>query len=422
MNKREKEINKIKILIEKYHNKVPLNDIPINNFIDSHSWFDIKESEEFNFTNTLKIKKIENKCKIIKCKKIILLPNNKQRKILLDWLNSVRLMYNQTLIFIRNRYRLKEKTIINFRNLRKELMKKKNILKKLYKTPTHILDSGIKLASISYKSAFTNFKNNNIKHFNIRYIKQKKITHIMDIEKSFFNSFTFCPTILGKKMLNKSNFSYNEITKDCKLHYSQKNKRFTLLIPEEKEKKIKEFDNSFISVDPGVRTFLTGMSNNKHYEICTTGYITLKKYLNKIDNVKGGNNKEKWKYKLRNKVTDLHWKSINFLMKQNKNTIVIGNWSTKNCISKKYSLNKMLKRVCNSLRYFDFLNKLIYKSNYNNISLKIQNESYTSKLCSTCGTINKNLGSKKKFECLHCKMIYDRDMNACRNILIKSLK
>ena len=44
MNKREKEINKIKILIEKYHNKVPLNDIPINNFIDSHSWFDIKES------------------------------------------------------------------------------------------------------------------------------------------------------------------------------------------------------------------------------------------------------------------------------------------------------------------------------------------------------------------------------------------
>ena len=28
MNKREKEINKIKILIKKYHNKVPLNDIP----------------------------------------------------------------------------------------------------------------------------------------------------------------------------------------------------------------------------------------------------------------------------------------------------------------------------------------------------------------------------------------------------------
>ena len=59
MNKREKEINKIKILIKKYHNKVPLNDIPINNFIDSHSWFDIKESEEFNFTNTLKIKNRE---------------------------------------------------------------------------------------------------------------------------------------------------------------------------------------------------------------------------------------------------------------------------------------------------------------------------------------------------------------------------
>ena len=108
-------------------------------------------------------------------------------------------------------------------------------------------------------------------------------------------------------------------------------------------------------------------------------------------------------------------------MKQKKNTIIIGNWSTKNCISKKGSLNKMLKRVCNSLRYFDFLNKLIYKSNYNNISLKIQNESYTSKLCSKCGTINNNLGSKKIFNCNSCNMKYDRDMNACRNILIKSL-
>lgn len=421
MNKREKEIKKIKILIQKYNNKVPLNDIPINNFIESHSWFDIKESEEFDFSNNLKIKKIENKDKIIKCKKIILLPNEKQKKMLLEWLNSVRLMYNQTLSFIKNKYRLKEKKIINFRKLRKELKEKKNILKNLYKTPTHILDSGIKLATISYKSAFTNFKNNNIKHFNIRYLKLRKITHIMDIEKSFFNSSTFCPRLLGKKMENKSNFSYDNITKDCKLHYNRKTDMFTLLVPKEIKKKSIDFDNSFISLDPGVRTFLTGLSNNKHYEICTNSYKIISKYLKKVDKVKKEKNKEKWKHKLRNKITDLHWKSINFLMKQKKNTIIIGNWSTKNCISKKGSLNKMLKRVCNSLKYFDFLNKLIYKSNYNNISLKIQNESYTSKLCSKCGTINNNLGSKKIFNCNSCNMKYDRDMNACRNILIKSL-
>ena len=30
-------------------------------------------------------------------------------------------------------------------------------------------------------------------------------------------------------------------------------------------------------------------------------------------------------------------------------------------------------------------------------------------------------GSKKIFNCNSCNMKYDRDMNACRNILIKSL-
>ena len=414
-------IQNIQNLIHKYHNKVPLNDIYINQSIPSNSWFDIKQSSTFDFNNQLKINKIYNFDKIIKCKKITLSPNDKQTKILLDWLNSVRLMYNQTLIFIKNKYFMKDTPKINFRHLRKELKDNKNNLKKLYNTPTHILDSGIKLATVSYKSAFTNFRNRNIKHFNIRYIKQSKNTHIMDIEKSFFNKTTFCPRFLGKKMLNKSNFDYSEITKDCKLHYSKLNNQFTLLIPIEMEKKSKEHNNSFISIDPGVRTFLTGMSNDKHYEICTNGYNELKKYLNKVDNVKGNKNKDKWRYKLRNKVTDLHWKSINFLMNENKSTIVIGNWSTKNCISNKGSLNKMLKRVCSSLRYFDFLNKLVYKSNYHNISLKIQNESYTSKLCSCCGTLNNNLGSKKVFNCVNCKMVYGRDMNACRNILIKSL-
>lgn len=413
-------IEQIQTIIKKYHNKIPLYDIPINNNIKSDSWFDIKESNHFNFNNDLKFKKIKNNKKIIKCKKIILLPNNKQKKILLDWLNSVRLMYNETLKYIRNRYRLKQKTIINFIKLRQILKNKKKELKKKYNTPTHILDSGIKFASVSYKSALANLKKKNIKHFNIRYIKFKKSSHIMGIEKGFFNKKTICPKTLGKELLNKSNLKYDEITKDCKLHYCKLNNKFTLLVPEEKIKKERKKNNNFISIDPGVRTFLTGVSDNKHIEICTNGYGTLKKLLNKIDKVKKNKNKIKLRLKLKNKVTDLHWKSINFLMNQNKNTIVIGNWSTKRCVSKKGSLNKMLKRVCLSLRYYDFLNKLQYKSNYNNISLKIQDEAYTSKLCSMCGKINKKLSSSKIYNCLNCKIIHDRDINACRNILMKS--
>ena len=93
-------IQNIQKLITKYHYKVPLNDIPINEFISSNSWFDIKQSSTFDFNNQLKINQIKNSDKIVKCKKVILLPNDKQTNILLDWLNSVRLMSKSLLMMI----------------------------------------------------------------------------------------------------------------------------------------------------------------------------------------------------------------------------------------------------------------------------------------------------------------------------------
>ena len=256
----------------------------------------------------------------------------------------------------------------------------------------------------------------------------------MDIEQSFLNKEkSFCYKKLGSELLNKNNIKYNEIKNDCKIHYCRLNNRFTLLVPMELDKLEKEQDklekNNYMSIDPGVRTFLTGLCNDKKFEICTNSYKEIKKILQKIDKLKLikfknlKKKKNKLRLKLKNKITDLHWKSINYLIKQNKNTIIIGKWSTKSCISNnnKKQLNPMLKRVCSSLRYYQFLQKLKYKSHYNNITLKIQDESFTSIMCSTCGIINDDLGSSKIFNCSNCKNTYDRDMNACRNILIKSL-
>ncbi|KLL02395.1 MAG: transposase IS605 [Mycoplasmataceae bacterium RC_NB112A] len=44
----------------------------------------------------------------------------------------------------------------------------------------------------------------------------------------------------------------------------------------------------------------------------------------------------------------------------------------------------------------------------------------TSKKCSSCGKINKELGNKEIFECLNCGLILDRDVNATKNILWKA--
>ena len=48
-------------------------------------------------------------------------------------------------------------------------------------------------------------------------------------------------------------------------------------------------------------------------------------------------------------------------------------------------------------------------------------EYYTSKICSKCGNYNDKLKGEKIYNCSKCSIKIDRDINACRNILIKTL-
>ena len=64
--------------------------------------------------------------------------------------------------------------------------------------------------------------------------------------------------------------------------------------------------------------------------------------------------------------------------------------------------------------------KLEYKCQKNKINLVKIHEGYTSVLCSNCGNEHKALGSNKTYDCIKCKIQLDRDINASRNIYIKS--
>jgi putative transposase len=48
-------------------------------------------------------------------------------------------------------------------------------------------------------------------------------------------------------------------------------------------------------------------------------------------------------------------------------------------------------------------------------------EMFTSQTCGGCGILNRHIGSKKLFQCPHCDLVIDRDVNAARNILLKHL-
>jgi putative transposase len=70
----------------------------------------------------------------------------------------------------------------------------------------------------------------------------------------------------------------------------------------------------------------------------------------------------------------------------------------------------MLKRV------------LQYKGEHAGRSVRIVNECYTTRVCSTCGSLSGPRGPRqlavRRWECAHCGEWHDRDVNAARNILI----
>lgn len=414
--------------ITKYNKLLPLEDIKNIDYynIESNSWFDINK---YNFNNKIKIKinNNQNNEKILKCKKIIILPDEKQHTILLSWFESYRKIYNDTLMIIKNLIKENNKKMFNFQYIRTYKMKDiKQKYMNLTNINSHILDGAIKLACISYKSAISNYKRGNIKHFRIRFIKQSKKSKILDLEKCYFSKEGFCIRFLGK-MLNNENFDYTTINKDCKLHYNSVNNRFTLLTPY--EEKCKQLNNKkFISIDPGIKTFLTGISNNNSYKIGTNIIDTIKDKLLLIDKYKSINNKKTRKKakniysKIYNKITDLHWKSINYLItKENIGCILIGNWSTKDISSNiNNNLLPIYKRLASSLRYYSFLQKLEFKCKEYNIEYNITEEAYTSKICCLCNNISKIEKTTRCLKC-KCKNNLDRDINGSINILFKNL-
>lgn len=336
----------------------------------------------------------------------------------------------------------------------------------------HTLDNAIKYACSNYQSGITNLENGNIKKFRIRYWKFNKEFQLFDVETIEFKKAKYENTqipVLSKLKDNNQNivneyfemarpkigkirYFYNNkevlldnIKSDCKVYYDYYLQSYKLLIPEEliNQKELKEELKPVISLDPGLRTFITGLSKNEILDIFETKDSKLEKYIKKIMDYE--NHKEKGKGSFRSKennkkiyrrrkikmktlrrkmlnfVTELHWKTANYLTNNYKN-ILLGDMSSKGIVSnKKSNLQCVSKKMAYALSFHKFRQRLSHKCQQRGNLLYNVNERFTSKTCSYCGEYNKELGSSKVFKCPCCKKELDRDVNSCRNILIKSI-
>jgi len=196
-------------------------------------------------------------------------------------------------------------------------------------------------------------------------------------------------------------------------------------------KKYTTNNENFLSVDPGIRTFMTGLSNDHMIEYGSNLSTMIEKKLIGIDKVENNkdinpNRKNKIKNRLynnlKNKVKDYHWKIIKD-MTDNYNHILMGNFSTKK-MAENDSTNKLIKRIGQMMGFYSFKQRLQYKCYLKGLKYKHVDEYCTTKCCSLCGYFKKDLGCAKTYVCNNkqCKNIIDRDINASKNILLRSIE
>jgi len=289
----------------------------------------------------------------------------------------------------------------------------------------------------SINSAITNYKNKNINHFDMKYMSQKSPTSYLHFEDSSYPSFikniksNYWYTNKERKRIKVSFNELNCKKRGLEIIYEKETGRYFLHYPVERDwfpeddkrndSQIKFINkgNRIISLDPGVRKFLVGYDpTGESIFIGEGANKELMKLLYEVDTIEDKKtNYLAWK-KIKNLISELHWKTISFLI-ENYDIILLPDFRISGMIKSK-KLSRMTKRLMCMYSFHSFKTKLKWKCDMYKKQLIIVDESYTSCTCTNCGIINNTKG-KEELECKDCKMKIDRDVAGSRNIMIKNV-
>ncbi len=335
-------------------------------------------------------------------------------------MGTCRWTYNQCVQFQKNNK-------VNLKILREfcvnkdtDLLKKENWV---LKTPQSLRDNTLRKFIIGLK---TNLKQN--KQFQMKFRNRRDISfRTLEINKREFKTTLFPRFSNGIKIKTFENIPETEgsvIIKADRLW------NFYIHIPIKWETEIKEIlDPKIISLDPGDRTFLTGFDTNRFYNFHDSGWKKIDSKLKNLDYLLSKKSKISNKKKCKNKkkaikryITkikrirkEIHYKTASYLTK-NFDIIILPTFKTENVAK------NLCSKVCRSLytkSHFSFRQYLKFKCEEKGKMLIDISEAFTSKTCSSCGTIKEDLKSSKVFNCLKCKMSLGRDFNASKNILMR---
>ena len=221
---------------------------------------------------------------------------------------------------------------------------------------------------------------------------------------------------------------------------SQKADRYYVsILVEETDIKISNTNNEGVGIDLGIKEFAVCSDGIKFKNINKTS--TVKKVEKKLKREQRKLSRKYESLKIRNKnikegratrqniqkqivkVQKLHQRLVNIrtdyinktvfsIIKQKPSYITIEDLAVSNLMK-----NKHLSKAIASQKFFEFKTKLMSKCKQNNIELRIVDRFYpSSKTCSNCGKIKKDLKLSDRIYKCDCGFTIDRDLNASINL------
>ena len=442
------------------------------------SQFSLPESTDCEVTKSKKKSKNQSLKPTIRYKtlKIRIFPNDKEKETIHRSFDQFRWYYNKMITIFYNHYNNEYITKCSkFSNTKlRDLMRKydynetdntllynenKNDIpipswwsEKKYNLHSRIPRGAVYKFTYSLNSALSNLKNGNINEFKMNYRSKKKSnTYYLMFEDlhypKYINNIKSHYWFRNKER-RRVKISLTDIIKESgtkrglEMIYDKYSNKYFIHYPIESDwypSSDRRIDNQgmlksengdrIIALDPGIRKFMVGY-NPKGEAICI-GKGSNKVIINLLLRIDNAISKEmkKGKYKrtkridklykkMRHLIEEMHWKTINYLMKE-YDIILLPDFKISKMV-KSRKIGKMTKRLLYMYMFNEFRMKMEYKCKEYNKKLIIVDESYTTQTCGGCGKINKIKG-EEVYSCKSCGIKIDRDINAARNILIKNI-
>lgn len=294
--------------------------------------------------------------------------------------------------------------------------------------PFQIKSIGIKDACLAVKAAKKGFgKDGQIRKCKFRSRKDTKQS--LFIPKSAIKDCGIYHTILGQSKLKEAlpkGFSDGRLT----LAYGE----YYLVVSEKVQPSKPDNQGRMVALDPGVRTFMTFLSEDSFGWLGNDSNLFIQKLCFKLDKLVSKISKapcqqkrrlkqaaSRLRCKIKNLVKELHHKVAKFLV-DNFDVILLPTFETSQMVSKsRRKLRDKSVRQMLTLSHFEFKNFLKWKAWESSKTVIECNEAYTSKTVSWTGEIIKNLGGARTIKSQSTGLKMNRDINGARGIFLRAL-